>query len=85
MYATDKQIALISTLAAKKGMTAIAAADAYGLGLQPARDLSRADASELIDWLLGKPTPGAERITQADRDAGDERRRAFLAKYNLTE
>lgn len=54
--ATDKQIAFITTLAAKAGHTSnIDAINAYGLGLRTARDLSVSEASEMIDWLSGKP------------------------------
>jgi hypothetical protein len=54
--ATDKQIAFITALAAKAGHASnVDAINAYGLGLRTARDLSVVEASEMIDFLTGKP------------------------------
>lgn len=53
--ATDKQIAFITALAAKAGLSVIEAVNEYGLGLRTARDLSIGEASELIDFMTGKP------------------------------
>lgn len=55
--ATDRQIAFITTLSATAGHASnIDAINAYGLGLRTARDLTVNEASDLIDWLQGKPT-----------------------------
>ena len=54
--ATDKQIAFITALSAKAGHASnVDAINAYGLGLRTARDLTIGEASEMIDWLRGKP------------------------------
>lgn len=54
--ATDRQIAFITTLAAQAGHASnVDAINAYGLGLRTARDLTVGEASEMIDWLTGKP------------------------------
>jgi hypothetical protein len=54
--ATDKQIAFITSLVAKSAYPSIIdAINAYGLGLRTARDLSVIEASEMIDFLTGKP------------------------------
>ena len=54
--ATDKQVALITRLVSKSAYpSTIDAINAYGLGLRTARDLSVIEASEMIDFLTGKP------------------------------
>ena len=54
--ATDKQVALITRLVSKSAYpSTIDATNAYGLGLRTARDLSVIEASEMIDFLTGKP------------------------------
>lgn len=83
-HATDKQIALIDSLAAKRGQSTIAAIEEFGLGLKPARDLTKIDASQVIDWLMGRPIDaGVDRTSDAykagvakaeDRDAEFRRR-----------
>lgn len=84
-YATPRQVALIDRLAGQKYPSTIAAIEAYGLGLKAARDLTAHDASELIDYLKGKPidagvdreSPAYKAATaKAERDAA-----AFAAHY----
>lgn len=54
--ATDRQIAFITTLVSLSAYPSnIDAINAYGLGLRTARDLSVGEASEMIDFLTGKP------------------------------
>lgn len=83
-FATDKQIALITRLATAKYGSVIEAADAYGLGLKSARDLHRDEASELIDFLLGKTVSGIDKNSSEFKAAEakyDADRAAFEAKY----
>ena len=69
MYSTPKQIALIDNLAAQRGQSTIAVVEEYGLGLKAARDLTKHDASEMIDWLLNKPIPSINRNSEAYKAA----------------
>lgn len=60
MYATPSQISYISHLVSRKGFSSvIAACEEYGLGLKGERDLTKGEASELIEWLK-KAAPSAE-------------------------
>lgn len=83
MTSTPKQIAYIKRLADAKGLSSIGAAEAYGLGMRAARELSVQEASDLISWLLGKPERGTDRITITPeaQAAGDARAAEFVAKY----
>lgn len=54
--ATDRQIAFITSLVSQSSYpSVIDAINAYGLDLRTARDLSVTEASEMIDFLTGKP------------------------------
>ena len=54
--ATDRHINFITALVSNSAHDSnIDAINAYGFGLRTARDLSDREASEMIDWLQGKP------------------------------